>query len=353
MRTIRIDASSGYDVLIGNGILDSLGEKLSEFKDVRKIMLVSDDTVFGLYGKRVCGIIEKAGFRVSMFVFPHGEDSKNLATYGQLLEKALADNFSRSDMFVSLGGGVVGDLAGFAAATFKRGIRFAQIPTTLLSMIDASVGGKTAVDLPGGKNQVGAFHQPSAVIADVSVLETLPEEEFRSGMAEVIKTAVIRDSGLFETVYNIDGDNCIDEDIIARTVGIKKYFVQDDEFDRGSRMMLNFGHTVGHAIEAASGYTVRHGYAVAAGMAIISRAACNRGYCDDTVPSKIEKILEKYGLPDSTEYRSDTLLPYVCGDKKAAAGHISLIVPREIGRCEAVKVKVSEMEEWILDGGVK
>ena len=355
MKKIQVNASVCYDVVIGKDILKDAGAYIKALGVAEKVMLVSDDTVFGLYGEKAADSLRNAGFDVKTFVFPHGEGSKNIDTYGQLLEKALSDNISREDIFVSLGGGVVGDLTGFAAATYKRGIRFVQLPTTLLAAVDASVGGKTAIDLKGGKNQAGAFHQPSLVLCDTLTLHTLPDEQYLSGMAEVIKTAMIADPALFEKLEGADlrlADQDAEE-IIATCVDIKRRFVTEDEFDRGVRKMLNFGHTFGHAIEAASGFTVPHGYAVAAGMALITRSACNKGLCSDDVPARLESLLEKNGLPTDTKYKAAKLLPYVAEDKKAAGGAVDLILPVSAGKCIIQRTPLSEIEDYMYDGGIR
>lgn len=352
MKKVRVNASVSYDVIIGEGLLNSAGQFVKELGGANKALLVSDDTVFGLYGNAVIESLESAGFGVSTFVFPHGEGSKNIYTYSKLLEKALAENITRADIFVALGGGVTGDITGFAAATFKRGVRFVQLPTTLLAAVDASVGGKTAIDLPGGKNQVGAFHQPSLVLCDTLTLATLPDEQYRSGLAEAVKTAMIADEELFGIIEN-SPYRAASEELIARCVDIKRRFVEADERDTGARMMLNFGHTIAHAIEAASEYKVLHGYAVAAGMAIITRSACNKGYCTDEVPARLERVLSDNFLPIDTSFTVEELLPFVAGDKKAQSDHINTVLPRKIGLCEIRKIRLDEMEELMLDGGIR
>ncbi|MBO4327332.1 MAG: 3-dehydroquinate synthase [Clostridia bacterium] len=352
MIRIPVKASVSYDVIIGSGVINEAGRLVKELGGAEKIMLVSDDTVYRLYGKRVRKLLSGAGFTVETFVFKHGESSKNIRTYGRLLEKALSKDLSRSDIFAALGGGVTGDLTGFAAATYKRGVRFVQFPTTLLSAVDASVGGKTAIDLRGGKNQAGAFHQPSLVLCDTDMLDTLPDDEYKSGMAEAVKSAMLCDPELFKKLERAELRDD-PETLIASCVNIKRRFVAEDEFDRGSRMLLNFGHTFGHAIEAASGYTVLHGFAVAAGMAVMARSACNRGYCSDEVPARLERTLEKFGLPSGTDHTTEELLPFVAGDKKAQGGSISLVVPAEIGKCVIEKADFSAIEEWMLDGGIR
>ncbi|MBO5076462.1 MAG: 3-dehydroquinate synthase [Clostridia bacterium] len=356
MKTVHIDASAPYDVLIESGLLDELGPRVAAISGIRKVLLVSDDTVNALYGNRAADSLRQAGISVDTFVFPHGEAFKNLEVYGELLEKALTAGITRTDAFVALGGGVVGDLTGFAAATFKRGIRFIQVPTTLLASVDASVGGKTAVDLPGGKNQVGAFHQPALVLCDPCTLETLPEEQFLSGCGEVIKYGLLAGGELFEILKACEGPAGLKADIenvIARCVELKRDYVQADEFDTGVRMLLNLGHTFGHAAEVLSGYKLTHGGAVAAGMAVVTRAAVKRGYCRPETLGQLLSQLERFDLPASLPYRAAELLPVIRGDKKAAGGNINLIVPEAQGRVRVLSTAIPELEGWLRDGGAE
>ena len=256
----------------------------------------------------------------------------------------LAENkLTRSDMLVALGGGVVGDLAGFAAATYLRGIRFIQVPTTLLAAVDSSVGGKTAIDLPAGKNLAGAFCQPSLVLCDIDTLNTLPLEVFRDGCAEVIKYGVLYDPDLFDTLSN-DGLSFDRESVIARCVELKRDVVMEDEFDTGSRMKLNLGHTIGHGVEARSHFDISHGKAVAIGMAIVSRASG----CIDT--HRIIRALEQFGLPTHTEYTADELYAYTLSDKKRSGGSVSLIIPRAIGDCTISPTNIENLKSFIEAG---
>ena len=335
MNTIHIAASREYDVLIGHGLLDELGTLAAGVVDAKTAAIVSDDSVFALYGGRVAAALERAGLRVVSFVFPHGESSKNLTVYGQVLNFLCENRISRTDVVVALGGGVVGDLAGFAAATYLRGIRFIQVPTTLLAMVDSSVGGKTAVDLDGGKNQAGAFWQPSLVVCDCDVLDTLPEREYRCGCAEVIKYGLLDNVPFFST-----------------GVEMKKQVVLSDEFDRGERQKLNLGHTIGHAVEKCSGFTLLHGECVAIGMAVITRAAVKKGFCAQETLDAVEKILKLYGLPDKTDYSADKLLDVALSDKKVANGNISLIVPEAVGKCSIRPVPAEALREWMQAGGI-
>ena len=276
MRSIHIKASREYDVLVERGLLDRAGELLREVSAPGMAAIVSDDTVYALYGERTVKALEKTGYRVHSFTFPAGEGSKNLSTYADVLHFLGEHRFSRSDVVVALGGGVVGDLAGFAAATYQRGMGFAQIPTTLLAMVDSSVGGKTAIDLPAGKNLAGTFYQPWLVLCDPDCLDSLPDEIFRDGCAEVIKYAVLGNAPFFEEL-NCTPPHAQLEHIIETCVRMKRDIVAQDEFDRGQRQLLNLGHTFGHGIEACSGFAVSHGSAVAIGMAMIVRSAAQLG----------------------------------------------------------------------------
>ncbi len=263
--------------------------------------IVSDDTVYALYGERTVKALEKTGYRVHSFTFPAGEGSKNLSTYADVLHFLGEHRFSRSDVVVALGGGVVGDLAGFAAATYQRGMGFAQIPTTLLAAVDSSVGGKTAVDLPTGKNQAGSFYQPCIVICDPNTLETLPEEQYRCGCAEIIKYAMLGNAAFFEELYKTPVREQY-EHVIEVCVQMKRDIVGADEYDLGRRRTLNLGHTFGHAVEQCSDFSLLHGEAVAIGMTTVTRAAVKRGICGEETLARLLDILHRYGLPTETGY---------------------------------------------------
>ena len=270
MKTVEVRASGAYTVKIGSGLLDALGRELSALAS-GSVLVVTDSNVAPHYLQRACASLRQAGFAVCSVEIPAGESSKNLENFGLLLRVLAQKRLTRTDTVVALGGGVTGDLAGFAAASYLRGVRLVQVPTTLLAMVDSSVGGKTAVDLPEGKNLVGAFHQPALVLCDTDTLDTLPEAVFREGCAEVIKTAILFDRPLFRQLAQ-QGTGFDREDVIARCVAHKRDIVAEDEFENGSRRLLNLGHTVGHAVEKCSGYTVSHGAAVAIGTAVMARA---------------------------------------------------------------------------------
>ncbi|MBR4869305.1 MAG: 3-dehydroquinate synthase [Oscillospiraceae bacterium] len=349
MNTVTVNASRKYDVLIGAGLLDRCGELIAAVHVPCAAAIITDDTVNALYGDRVEKSLAAAGYRVVRFVFPHGEENKNLMTFAAAQNFLAENRLSRTDLVVALGGGVVGDLAGFVAATYLRGIRFVQIPTTLLAAVDSSVGGKTAVDLPAGKNLCGCFSQPSLVICDYETLSTLPKETFADGCAEVVKYGVLADADLFSALEE-KGVYGEEEAVITHCVSIKRDVVCADEFDNGERQKLNLGHTVGHAIEQNSNFAVSHGSAVAMGMAIIARAAAKRGLCAGCVPQRVEALLEKLHLPTRTEYDAEELLSAAMRDKKIRGAAIDLVVPRDIGKCELMKIGVEELSAWIREG---
>lgn len=350
MRTIHVTASRDYDVLVGPGLLDVCGARIAAVTGAGAAALVSDTHVAPLYAQKVRAGLEGAGFRVTEHVIPAGEGSKNLAVWGELLEHLASERLGRDAVVVALGGGVVGDLAGFAAAVYQRGVRFVQMPTSLLAAVDASVGGKTAVDLPSGKNLAGSFHQPSLVLCDTDALATLPPLQIRSGMAEVIKTAVLFSEELFSRLERGEVD---EEETIAECVGFKRDVVAADEFDTGERAKLNLGHTVGHAVEKCSGYALTHGEAVSVGLATVARAAAVRGICAPETAWRVAALLEKTGLPVSTDIPAAALLEAALSDKKRRGDTLSLIVPEAIGRCRIERIPAAELMGWMRDGGLQ
>ena len=349
MTTVTVRASRPYEVTIGRGLLDTVGRQAAGQWKGRSAAVVSDSTVAPLYLNRVKDSLERAGFRVHSFVFPAGEDQKNGGTYLKLLEFLAARRLTRADGLIALGGGVVGDLAGFAAATFLRGIGFLQLPTTLLAAVDSSVGGKTAIDLTNGKNLAGAFYQPQAVLCDLDTLDTLPAEVFADGCAEVIKYGMIGDPALLARLETVDF-RADPEELVARCVAQKRDLVEQDEFDTGARQLLNLGHTLGHGVEACSGYTVSHGRAVAIGMTQVTRAAVAFGRCPAEVLPRLRRLLERYGLPDATAYSAQALYEKTLSDKKRSGDTISLVVPIAWGASQLVRIPVSELPAWIERG---
>lgn len=332
METNRIQVNTGrpYSVVVGSGLLSSCGEYVRAVSKAKVAAIVTDDNVAPLYAQTVEDSLRAQGFETAMYVIPHGEQSKCLDSLGKLYSFFSQAGLTRSDVIIALGGGVVGDLAGFAAATYLRGVRYVQIPTTLLAQVDSSVGGKTAVDIPEGKNLAGAFWQPSLVLCDVDTLKTLPPETFSDGAAEVVKYGAIWDDGLFDRLY----DGALETDtaaIIARCIEIKRDVVEKDEFDTGVRALLNFGHTLGHAIERESGYTVPHGRAVAVGMVLLTQAAERNGLTKQGCTDRIAACLTRYGLPTSCDYSLEKLYPHCLSDKKREGSDITLVLLKEIG----------------------
>ena len=350
MKTVHIDASRSYDVRSVRGLLDDCGRQIAERVRCASAAVVADDTVYALYGERVCASLEAAGVRTVCYVFPHGEKSKNLLEYAKILNFLAENRVTRADALIALGGGVTGDLGGFAAATYLRGIPFVQLPTTLLAAVDSSVGGKTAVDLPAGKNLAGAFYQPELVLCDLDTLDSLPREIFLDGCAEVIKYAVLGSRELFALLADIPSGKGLEE-VTARCVEMKRDFVQSDELDRGARQMLNLGHTFGHAVEASSRFTLSHGKSVAIGMAMILRAACSRGLCSAETRDAVIALLQRYGLPTECPYPADMLLGALSADKKIFGTRLNLVVPTDIGACRLLPVGVDELSGWLRDGG--
>ncbi len=343
-----------YDIVIENGALaraeeivrDALGEKN------RRLLIVSDDNVYPLYGENLTESLRKAGFDVAdAFIFPHGEASKTMTTLEKLLNHVAECRLTRTDVLVALGGGVTGDLTGFAAAVYLRGIKYIQIPTSVIAATDSSVGGKTAVDLASGKNQAGAFHEPCLVLCDPAVLDTLPPLYFSDGMAEVIKYGFLGDRPLLDLLTEKNAKDCM-EDVIALCVRDKIDVVTRDLFDNGIRQSLNLGHTIGHAVEALSEYGIPHGHAVAIGMAAITRAAVNRGLCTAETGEVLRNLLEKYGLPSEMPegYTAQRLFDVTLHDKKMRGGTITLVVPVELGKSELMEYPAEELLTIIEDG---
>lgn len=352
MKIIHIDASVSYDVLIGEGLLKEAGKRIKNLGKVNHVVIVSDDNVYPIYGDTLVSLLEAEGIKTESFIFPHGEQSKSISVYEELLEFLCKMKMTRSDMLVALGGGVTGDLTGFAAATYQRGIRFVQIPTSLLAAVDSSVGGKTAVNLEGGKNQVGCFYQPSLVLCDTETLSTLPEEEFCAGSAEVIKYGMIGDRDFFFALNKKPIKEWL-PDVIATCVAMKRDVVMRDEFDNGDRMLLNYGHTFAHGVEKCSGYKTPHGMAVAMGMAVITKAAEELGQCEKGITDILTETLKKYKLPTEIPYTAEEITAVGMVDKKSTGSSLRIIVPEEIGRCVIKTIASEELSGWAHAGGLK
>ncbi|MCR5782336.1 MAG: 3-dehydroquinate synthase [Clostridia bacterium] len=348
--TIRVSASGDHNIYIASGLTGSVGEIVRrDVPGAGKVAVITDSTVAELYLEKIRASLVSAGFSVYGFSFSPGENNKNLETLSGVLTFLADCGLTRSDCVLTLGGGIPGDLGGFAAAVYLRGIRFVQVPATVLACVDSSVGGKTAVDLPGFKNLVGAFHQPSAVIIDPDLLETLPENIYNEGCAEIIKYGVIMDEDFFAFLEN----NSIRDTtgyIIRRCVEMKRDIVNEDERETGIRAILNFGHTVGHAIEICSKFGIPHGSAVAMGMSIVSAGAYRAGLSVTDITNRLLPLLKKNGLPVSCGFGEEELFAAACSDKKRSGDDIKLIVPERLGKCVPVSVPIEKLREVISLG---
>lgn len=347
MEKVTVNASISYDILIDKGIIDISGELIKSVKPNGKCAVITDDNVDKYYGERVMKSLKSSGIKAVKFVFPHGESSKNHSTLLNIYEFLAENSFTRSDYIAALGGGVVGDTAGYAAATYMRGIDFIQIPTTGISQSDSSVGGKTAVDIKAGKNLVGAFHQPRLVIADTETLSTLTPEFYADGMAEIVKHGMIKSAELFELLSTKDIKSNLVE-IMKRNVSIKGRVVENDEREKGERMLLNFGHTLGHALEKYYNFTgLTHGFAIAIGMSTFTHIAERRGMCKAGIADKLDALLTKCGLPTTDPAPLGELFKISLGDKKHLANGMNIVICSDIGKSEVVKMSVVEYEKFL------
>lgn len=347
--TVQGGAFRPYQVVVASGLLAQAGERIAALTRGR-VMIVSDETVSALHGPALAASLRAAGLAVEQVAVPAGEGSKSFAQLERVLDRTLAAGLDRKDLIVALGGGVVGDLAGLAAALYMRGIDFVQVPTTLLAQVDSSVGGKTAIDTPRGKNLVGAFHQPRLVLADIAVLGTLPERQLRSGWAEVLKHGLICDAAYFdwlagEGAAGVRGDAVALAQAVVRSVEIKARVVGEDEKEAGRRALLNLGHTFGHALEAELGFdehALTHGEAVALGCAMAFRFSADEGLCSQADAARVEAVLAAAGLPTRLDqagrFSAEALIGRMAGDKKAEDGALTLILAEGIGRAVARRI---------------
>lgn len=350
MEIVPVSAGNGYQVLIESGLLAGSGGYIRALTSSKRIAIVTDDMVAPLYLNRLKTSLAQAGFEdICTQVLPHGEHSKTLASVEALYGFLNESHITRTDLVLALGGGVVGDITGFAAATYLRGIRYVQIPTTLLAQVDSSVGGKTGVNLPFGKNLAGAFWQPSLVLCDPALLESLRKETFADGMAEVIKYGSIRDGALFDLVCSEEYQQHIGT-IIHRCISIKRDVVEADVLDTGERMLLNFGHTLGHAIERESSYAVSHGSAVAIGMVLITHAAEKAGITPRGVAEKLAQACLLHGLPVTTTQDDNALVKHCMSDKKREDRDINIILLEQIGAAHIHEMPSAEFEGFLLGG---
>lgn len=347
MNVVQVEAGAPYEVQIERGLMDRAGEALLRLMGgACSVAVLTDDTVDGLYGERVQQALQRSGFRVCRFAMPHGEAHKTLTSWAQMLSFLARQRLTRTDCVVALGGGVPGDTAGFAAACYLRGVGYVQIPTTLLAMVDSSVGGKTAVDLDMGKNLAGAFYQPRLVLCDPDALATLPGGVLADGVAEALKYGVLGDEALFDVLCQEDWQDNM-EWVIERCVAAKAALVRDDERDRGSRRLLNLGHTLGHAVEKCSGYAVTHGHAVAVGMVWAARLSRRLGLCQAEVEQRIARALRQNNLPTDAPYTPKQLCEVALSDKKREGERIAFVLPLRVGECVIRSVQARDLLRWV------
>ena len=344
MKVITVNASKSYDILVGSGLVDIIGGILTQSFKPCKVAVITDDNVDEIYGESVMQSLEESGYTAFKFVFKNGEKSKNIHTFNEIQNFLAKNELTRKDVVLALGGGVVGDVAGFSASTYLRGINYVQVPTTLLAQIDSSVGGKTAIDLDCGKNLVGAFHQPSLVVCDIEALSTLTDEVVEDGLGEGVKYALL-DKKVFSLILNKNFDL---ETFVSLCIEYKKQIVEEDEFESEKRKLLNLGHTIGHAIEKLSNYEISHGKAVAMGIDYILSASVKKGKISNEEYEKIKEILSRL-----TKNVDKSLCPFdikdvvdaTIFDKKRDGEFISLVTFNGIGDCSIEKIKQTELLE--------
>lgn len=346
---LTVHTSVPYKIIIQRGCLSRAGELAAKlFRPGTRTVVVGDSNVMPLYAERIVSSLESAGIHAGTFTFPAGEENKRLPAIEGMYGAFAQNGLTRSDFVVALGGGVTGDMAGFASATWLRGIQFIQIPTSLLAQIDSSIGGKTGIDVPQGKNLVGAFHQPSLVLIDPDTLGTLSPHFFADGMGEAIKHGCIKSRELFDLIENTDIRADM-EHMIARNLEIKRAAVEQDEFDNGERMLLNFGHTFGHALEKLHGYKgLSHGQAVGIGMVMMAKCGEKAGLTERGTAETIARVLKKYGMPVSDDTDISKIVDTAMLDKKARGGVIHLVMLKKIGESflyPADKTKLLELTE--------
>lgn len=346
---VRVHAGCGYDIYIGSGLLDAAGEYIAPRWKGKQAAIITDSTVEGLYLSRLLASLEKSGIFAKAYAFPAGEQSKNLSTLSDILEFMASIPLTRADFAIALGGGVTGDMTGFAAGCYMRGIPFVQIPTTYLAAVDSSVGGKTAVNLTSGKNLAGLFHQPDMVLCDTDCLMTLTESDYACGAAEALKMGMICNKALF-SLFESGNARGNEQEIISLSVSAKANIVDQDEREIGVRKLLNLGHTYGHAIERLSHYEIPHGHAVAQGLAMAVRAACRMGDMKTETGKRIMEAMKKNGLPTKSAYSADDMAEAAMTDKKRAGASLSIIVPKNIGDCEIRNIPAADFISYIRLG---
>ncbi|MFN8625443.1 MAG: 3-dehydroquinate synthase [Candidatus Binatia bacterium] len=340
-----------YPIVIGGHVLDELGPRMAERLGTGSAAVITNPTVGGLYLERVESSLRAAGFAVTTVDIPDGEEHKSLESLARIYDRLLAERPERNSPIVALGGGVIGDLAGFAAATLLRGVPFVQVPTTLLAQVDSSVGGKTGVNHPAGKNLIGAFYQPRLVLIDIATLKTLPRRQLAAGLAEVIKYGAILDAELFTLLErDLDRvlalDDALIRNVVRRCCELKAMVVQRDEQETDYRSILNFGHTLGHAVEALTGYRrYLHGEAVAIGMVVAARVSCLKGHCERQAFERLTQLVQRAGLPTAMphEFPEPQLAAVIGGDKKVARGKVKFVCIEDVGRARFEHLRVPEL----------
>ena len=342
MEVIKVNTQKPYEIIIDNNLLSRTNEFVKKITKAQKCAIISDDNVAPLYLDVVKKSLEK-DFKVCSFVFENGEKSKSQKTLNEIYDFLFENNFTRSDIVIALGGGVVGDISGFASATFLRGIKYVQIPTTLLAQIDSSIGGKCAINCSFGKNLIGAFHQPSLVLCDPTVLLTLDDNDFVSGACEAIKYSMIRDEKIIDLIDEDIHKNIIE--IIKRCINIKREIVENDELDLGERMLLNFGHTLAHSIEKKSNFKIPHGIAVGIGMSRILKAFEK----DEKMIKRLDSVLLKIGAENDCDFSNSELFDGILNDKKRTGNFINIVLCDKIGDSYYKKYSTNELKE-ILNG---
>jgi len=362
MIKIPVSASRSYNVIMQHGALDEAGTFILEALGLeegkphgKKLCIVTDSNVDFLYGHEgqpLWKSLEEAGFDIYKYVFPGGEKTKTMETVADILNYLADNRFTRSDLLLALGGGITGDVTGYTAASFMRGIEFIQVPTTLLATVDSSIGGKTGVNLNAGKNLAGAFWQPSLVLFDPDVLSTLSYDLKLDGVAEAVKAGFIADSTIIDIINECDSleDDVFLTKLAGNAVKVKRHIVEEDEKELGTRQLLNFGHTIAHAIEKCSNYGISHGHAVAIGMAIVSAACDKLGWSKEKCAETLIGILNKFNFPLDCPYSPEELTEAALQDKKRRGSEITLVIPDSIGRCELKKIPVDNLGEFITCG---
>lgn len=343
MQKMTVNTTEKYDILLGAGLKEKVAELLLPFCPTKKVFIITDDIVDRLYGEEIAESLNREGFSAEKFVFKNGEASKNISVLSEILEFAALKGFKRNDLFLTLGGGVPGDMGGLASALYMRGVPIVQMPTTLLSAVDSSVGGKTAIDLKAGKNLCGAFKQPKLVIIDTDIIKNLPDDIFACGMGEVIKCNIIKDLPIFDYISKGSVKQNI-ESVIFDCLVLKKEIVEQDEFDtNGIRNILNAGHTVAHAIELLSGFSIMHGNAVAMGTVIEAKISEKLGFCNKNTVKTIENAVKNSGLYFEIPFSKEDIANACILDKKNKDSRIVFLLPEKIGSCREVKLTADEL----------